>query len=105
MTSYIEVHITTASEDEAELLANVLIEKKLAACVQVSGPIRSHYIWEGRTESELEWCCNVKTALELFPALVETVRANHSYKCPQIIVLPILAGNQDYLDWMNEQLQ
>ncbi len=105
MTSYIEVHITTASQDEAELLANVLIEKKLAACVQVSGPIQSHYVWEGQAESAQEWYCNAKTSQDLFSELAETVRANHSYKCPQIIALPILAGNQDYLDWMSEQLQ
>ena len=104
MTNYIEVQITTTTQAEAERLSDVLLENRLAACVQISGPIQSNYTWEGKRESTPEFLCCVKTDQSLFQSLVETVRANHSYECPQIVAIPILTANDDYLDWMKSSL-
>lgn len=104
MTGFIEIHITTSSEQEAEILGGILVEKGLAACAQISGPIQSIYRWEGKTERSREWFCCVKSRKELFPALVQVVRENHSYDCPQITAFPILDANEDYLHWMQENL-
>ena len=67
------------------------------------GPIRSHYVWKGGTETEGEILLLVKTRFELFDRLVEAVRDGHPYECPQIVALPIIAGNADYLVWLEEQ--
>ncbi|MGL6227410.1 MAG: divalent-cation tolerance protein CutA [Thermoguttaceae bacterium] len=102
MTPFVEIVITTSSEQEGKRLAEILIEKKLAACVQISGPIRSTYTWKGRLETSKEWLCTVKTRISLFDLVAQTIRENHSYDCPQIIAVPILAGTADYLDWLDE---
>ena len=105
MTSFIEIHITTATEEEAIRLGEILVDAKLAACAQISGPIRSIYVWEGKREFSLEWVCCLKSRELLFPELVKAVRKHHSYQCPQIIAVPILKANEDYLRWMEEQSQ
>jgi len=105
MSTFIEIHITTATEDEAIRLGEALVEAKLAACAQVSGPIRSIYVWEGKKESALEWVCCLKSREFLFGELVEAVRKIHSYQCPQIIAIPILNMNDDYQQWMTDNLK
>ena len=102
MISFVEIHITMASEEEAVRLGEVLVETKLAACAQISGPIRSIYFWEDAKESAREWVCCVKARESIFDELVETVRKHHSYQCPQIVAVPILKANDDYLRWMEE---
>ena len=105
MSTLIEVHVTTAAEEEAIRIGEALIEAKLAACAQVSGPIRSIYVWEGKIESAQEWTCCLKSRKSLFPELVEEVRKNHSYQCPQIVAVPILNANNDYLQWLVSNLK
>jgi len=105
MTSFLEIQITTATEDEAIRLGEVLVESELAACAQISGPIRSIYVWEGKRESSQEWVCCLKSQESLFPELVETVRKNHSFQCPQIIAVPILMATDDYLQWIETSLK
>jgi len=100
MTSFLEIHITTATEEEALRIGEILVDAKLAACAQISGPIRSIYVWEGKRESSPEWGCCLKSRESLFSELVETVRKYHSYQCPQIVAVPILKANDDYLQWM-----
>ena len=105
MTPFIEVHITTATEEEAVRLGEIMVESKLAACAQMSGPIRSIYVWEGKKESAQEWVCCLKSRESLFGELVEAVRKEHSYQCPQIIAVPILNANNDYQQWMATNLK
>ncbi len=99
---FIEVHITTATEEEAIRIGEGLVAAKLAACAQISGPIRSIYVWEGKNESTAEWVCCLKTRESLFSELVESVRKVHSYQCPQIVAVPILTATDDYRLWMEE---
>jgi periplasmic divalent cation tolerance protein len=103
MTTYIQVQITFPTLESAQQTAEQLVENRLAACAQILNPIRSIYVWKEKREISNEILLLVKTKFALFNQLAETVRRGHPYDCPQIIALPILAGNEDYLNWLNEQ--
>jgi periplasmic divalent cation tolerance protein len=81
-------------------MAGKLVEEKIAACVQVSGPITSIYEWKGKIENAEEWVCVIKTRKNLYQKVEEAIKAIHPYEVPEIIALPILEGNKDYLDWI-----
>ena len=98
------VLVTTASIEEAEAIANALVEAELAACVSLL-PIHSIYIWQGKLHKEQEWQLLIKTDLALFPTLEAKIRELHSYEVSEIIALPIIAGSQLYLQWIAEQVK
>lgn len=101
MTDYRVVFITVPNDAQAERLTKILIEEKLAACVnQISG-IQSTYWWEGQIEKGTEHLLIVKTRAGLIEALISTIKTNHSYSVPEVIALPVLAGNPDYLKWID----
>ncbi len=99
MTDCIQIVTATGSEEEAERIAAALVEARLAACVQVLGPITSTYRWHGAVESAREWLCVVKAPAALYERVERAIRELHSYETPEIIALPILAGSADYLSW------
>ena len=99
MSGYVTVHTTTASEAEAETIAEALLGEELAACVQIVA-IRSRYLWKGELQREPEQLLLIKTRAELFEILRGRIRAMHSYHTPEIIALPIAAGDADYLAWL-----
>ena len=99
MADYIVVYVT-APEKEAAALAKTLVEERLAACVNLVPGIRSFYWWKGKIEDDPEVLCIMKTQTSLFDALRNRVRELHSYEVEEIIALPIIAGNQPYLDWI-----
>ena len=99
LTGFGVVLVTTASETEAENLAIALLNERLAACVSIY-PMRSIYRWQGQIENEREWQLVIKTDLKLFEQLSAKIQELHSYAVPEIIVLPIVAGSQTYLDWL-----
>ena len=101
MSEYIQITTTTPSRELAQQIAETLVEKKLAACVQVSGPITSTYEWKGKVENEEEWYCAIKTRKDLFREVEESIETLHSYEVPEIIALPILDGSPAYLAWIN----
>lgn len=105
MTSAIVVLVTVGSEQEAETIATALLEERLAACVNVTSPVRSLYRWEGRIADDREWQLVIKTQARLFKALAARVRALHSYNVPEIIALPVLAGTTDYVDWIQNETE
>ncbi|MDD5711736.1 MAG: divalent-cation tolerance protein CutA [Smithellaceae bacterium] len=104
MTGYLQVMTTTPSREVAEAIAQALTEKKLAGCVQIVGPIKSVYRWEGRIEESSEWLCLVKTNRDLYSACEEAIKAIHPYEVPEIIALPVTAGSRDYLSWLAGEL-
>ena len=104
MQQYIQVQITFPTAELARMAAEKLVREKLVSCAQVCGTIQSTYTWNGTCETSLETLLLAKTTLSLFERLESAVRANHPYECPQIMALPIVAANADYLDWLNEQL-
>ncbi len=105
MTDYVHVCTTTGSETEACQIATALVERRLAACVQIQGPIKSIYRWQGNVEQADEWLCTAKTNQRLFTAIAEAIRALHSYECPEIIATPLVALETNYATWLQEQLK
>ncbi len=104
MHEALQVITTTATRDEAEALAAALVERRLAACVQVVGPIRSIYRWAGAVESAEEWLCQIKTLAAHYPALEAAIQALHAYDVPEILATPIAAGSAAYLGWLRDQV-
>lgn len=100
MTNFIQVLTTVSSKDEAQKIATSAVGKRLAACGQVIGPISSTYWWQGAIETAEEWLCLLKTREDLYPDLEQDIRANHAYDVPEIIVMPVVAGNASYLSWI-----
>jgi len=104
MEKYIQVVTTTESKYDAKRIASALIENKLAACVQVVGPILSVYRWKGDIEKVQEWQCVIKSRQDLFNKIDKAIQAVHSYKTPEIIATVISDGSEDYLKWLDEEL-
>ncbi|OHD56424.1 MAG: hypothetical protein A2Y33_15655 [Spirochaetes bacterium GWF1_51_8] len=100
MTEVYQVTITVPDEAAGGVLADELVGKRLAACVQLLGPIRSVYRWEGKIEDNPEWMCIAKTTAGRFPALLEAVRKLHPYRVPEVLAMPASDGNPDYLKWV-----
>lgn len=84
----------------AERLAEMLVEKRLAACVNVLAPCRSVYRWKGAVQSEEEHPMLIKTTDERYAALEAALRAGHPYELPEIIAVPVERGLPAYLDWV-----
>lgn len=100
---YIIVLITTPNQETSEMIANTLLEKKLAACVNLVGSIFSFYTWEGDIKRDEEMLLMVKSRAELFEnELIPAVQAVHPYEIPEIIALPILMGSANYLAWIDD---
>ena len=97
------VLVTASSSEEAKAIATSLIEAKLAACVNITS-VDSFYTWEGKINSDPEWQLIIKTDLDKFEQLSAKVQELHSYRVPEIIALPIVAGSPAYLDWLKENV-
>jgi len=102
---YIQIQITFPTPELAQKMAAKLVREKLAACAQVCSTVQSVYSWNNVCETSQETLLLAKTTLTLFERLEAAVRKDHPYECPQIIALPIVAANADYLDWLNEQVR
>lgn len=94
------VLVTTGSESEATKISRVLVEKELAACVNIIPGVRSIFRWEGKISEEQEFLLLAKTIRQAFDQLVSVVQANHSYSVPEVIAVPIQCGSQEYLTWV-----
>ncbi len=84
----------------AEKLADALLEKQLAACVNILAPCRSVYRWKGAVRHDEEHPMLIKTTIERYPALEQAIRAGHPYELPEIIAVPVERGLPEYLDWV-----
>jgi periplasmic divalent cation tolerance protein len=103
-TGFSAVLVTAGSQEEAERIANALVEERLAACVNVVGPIRSIYRWQGKLHNEQEVLLVIKTRTRRFAAVEARVRALHSYDTPEIVALPITSGSEAYLRWLEDSV-
>lgn len=102
MTSeYLQVMTTTATQDDAHRIARALVEQRLAACVQVIGPLTSIYWWQEAVEEAQEYLCLIKTRRDRFEALAAAIRTLHPYEVPEILAVPVAAGNPSYLAWLD----
>jgi periplasmic divalent cation tolerance protein len=104
VTDCVQVLTAAGSEEEAGRIAAVLVERRLAACVQVVGPIVSRYRWQGAIEEEREWQCLAKTTRGAYEAVEAAIREAHSYDEPEIIATPIVAGSAGYLAWIGDEV-
>jgi periplasmic divalent cation tolerance protein len=84
----------------AERMADMLVEKRLAACVNILAPCRSVYRWKGDVQHDEEHPLFMKTTVECYPALEQALRAAHPYELPEIIAVPVERGLPAYLDWV-----
>ena len=100
--AYCVVLSTAGSQEEADKIANVLLENRAASCVQMS-PVVSSYHWDGKIERANEIRLVIKTIDALYPQVESLIRKNHSYKVPQIVKLQISGGLKEYLDWISEE--
>ena len=100
---HVVVLITTANAEEAGEIADTLVSNGKAACVNIVPRVHSRFRWQGNIESEDEALLVVKTRAALLDGLVELVKGNHSYEVPEIIALPIIGGNPDYIAWLDDE--
>ncbi len=105
MDSFVFVYMTMADAAEAERIGRALLEAQVAACVNALPAMRSQYWWKGKIESAEECVLIAKTRCDLVPALTEKVRRLHSYECPCVVAMPIVAGNSAYLAWLGENVR
>lgn len=96
----IVVLVTVGSEDEASKISRDLVERRLAACVNIIPGVRSIFQWDGNISEEQEFLLLAKTVKQAFEQLTYAVKANHSYRVPEIIALPIQHGSIEYLNWI-----
>ena len=99
------VVLITAPVDKGEELANFVIENKLGACVNVVKEVNSIYWWKGNIERDKESLLIIKTSADKFEELMAKVKDVHPYTVPEIIALPIVGGNPDYLSWIDESVK
>jgi len=104
MTQFVKVITTVGSRGEAERIAAQLVDERLAACVQIVGPVSSTFRWREEIEISEEWLCMAKTTRDSYPAVERRIRSLHSYELPEIIALPIVAGSSDYLAWIAREV-
>jgi periplasmic divalent cation tolerance protein len=101
---HILVLCACGSEAEAEEIADQLVSNHLAACVNISAPVRSVYRWQGKVESAPEWLLTIKTGRTRFDELAAAIQSLHSYELPEIVALPITAGFAPYLKWITDSV-
>ncbi len=103
MAEYVQALTTVESEEAAVTLGRGIVEARLAACVQIVGPIRSLFWWEGKLDDAREWQLLMKTTTERLSELERHIKANHSYDTPEIIETEIIGGSAEYLDWVSAE--
>ena len=105
MTDKIIVLTNTGSQEEARKIASALVERKLAACVNIIPGVESTYWWRGKIETAPEWTLLIKTVRSNFQAVRNAIRELHSYDLPECIALVIDDGSPEYLNWIGESLR
>jgi periplasmic divalent cation tolerance protein len=98
--TFVVVLVTAGSNEEGRRIGRAMVEERLAACVNVVGPIRSIYRWEGAIEEAEEHLLVMKARAADVPALTARVRALHSYDVPEVVALPLTGGSEAYLAWL-----
>ena len=101
---YIVVFITTNTAGEAQRIATLLLEQRQAACVNIIPEVDSRFWWKGELDSAQESLLVIKTRASRLPEIINLVKGVHSNTVPEIIALPIIGGNQDYLDWIDKEV-
>jgi periplasmic divalent cation tolerance protein len=101
---YIQVVTTTETRTDAQRIAIAVVEKRLAGCAQVLGPITSTYWWKEKVETAEEWLCVVKSRTDLYGELEKAIRGIHPYEVPEILAIPVVKGSKSYLEWLDSEI-
>ena len=104
MIDAIQIATTTAEKADAQRIAQSLLEQRLAACVQVSGPIESSYWWKEQIETSQEWLCTIKTLRSMYERVEQAIRDLHPYEEPEILAVQAVAGSRGYLQWLVDSI-
>jgi len=104
MEEPILVSTTLERQEHAEELASALLQKRLVACAQIQGPIKSMYWWKDRIAESVEFILTVKTFGELYSEVEATILVGHPYDVPEIIAEPLVRVSAGYLDWMRGEI-
>ena len=104
MTDKVIIYVTSGDAAESQKIARALVEKRLAACVNLIPQIRSFYRWEGKIQDDPESLLVIKTSRSLFAAVRAEVERLHTYHVPEVICVPILEGSPNYMAWLAECL-
>jgi periplasmic divalent cation tolerance protein len=105
MNSYVQVTTTTPTREDATRIAEALVGRRLAACVQVIDTIDSTYWWQGKIEKATEWLCIAKTERRLYAEVEAAIREAHPYQVPEVLAFEVAAGRDDYLRWLGGELR
>ncbi len=97
------VYMTAGSIKEAKIIGKILVERNLAACVNLLENMTSIYKWEGNLEEGNEVIMIAKTRKSLMTKLIESVKSHHSYECPCVLELPVQGGNPEFLNWIEQE--
>ncbi len=104
MTEFLQITTTTGTRQDAERIATELVSRRLAGCVQISGPIASTFRWQGKIETAEEWLCVIKTERDQLKGIRDVLAEIHPYEVPELIASPIVDGGEAYLGWLEDQL-
>lgn len=102
---HIVIFVTASNKKEAQKIASRLVKNKLAACVNIAQGIESLFSWEGKIQKAKESLLIIKSTRAKFPRIVKLIKSLHSYKVPEIIALPIIAGDKPYLGWIDASIR
>lgn len=105
MTDKRIVLTTTGSQEEARKIAHALVERRLAACANILGPMESVYRWQGKVETAPEFLLVIKTTAAAFVRVRDAIRELHSYEAPECVMLNIEDGSELYLKWLGESVE
>ncbi|MBF8265600.1 MAG: putative divalent ion tolerance protein [Dehalococcoidia bacterium] len=105
MGKFIQVLTSAGTKEDAQKIAQSVVEKRLAGCAQVVGPITSTYRWDGKLETAEEWLCIIKSRNDLYKELEKAIQQIHPYKVPEILAVPVVEGSQSYLEWLDGELR
>lgn len=101
---YIQITTTVATREDAERIARSLLEERLAACIQIVGPITSMYRWQGAIERADEYQCQIKTRSAKFGLIEEAISRIHPYEVPEVVAVPIPVCGGAYASWLRDEL-
>ena len=104
-TGKIVIFVTTDTSQEAQSIARLLLDHRKVACVNIVPQVDSTFWWQGKLDSARESLLIIKTTASLLPDIIELVKSIHSYEVPEIIAMPIIGGNQDYLNWIDDEVK
>jgi len=104
-TGKIVIFITTSTEEEARKISESLLSQRKAACINILPKVDSSFWWQGKLDSAQESLLIIKTKASLLSEIIALVKEVHSYEVPEIIALPIIGGNEDYLNWIDAEVR